>query len=128
MSFYLFKKSARFCQGCIISPNRIQMDPKKTIFIEFWPVPSSAHDIEVFLGFTNFHRKFISTYAPITNQMTVLLKKDATFNWSSTVKKSLLDLKEAFANPPIRIHPNNSIHFIIETDASDDVIGAILSV
>ena len=46
--------------GFIISPEGIRMDPDRVKTIVEWSVPKSHHDIQVFLGFTNFYWRFIA--------------------------------------------------------------------
>ncbi|KAH9273414.1 hypothetical protein BASA83_004074 [Batrachochytrium salamandrivorans] len=43
--------------GYIISSAGVEMDPKKIDAVQEWPVPTKVHDIQVFLGFTNFYRR-----------------------------------------------------------------------
>lgn len=45
--------------GIIIEPGRISMDRRKTAAIANWPKPRNLHDVQGFLGFTNFYRQFI---------------------------------------------------------------------
>ena len=39
-----------------------------------WPQPKSVYNIQVFLGFVNFYRRFIKGYLHITHPLTELLK------------------------------------------------------
>ncbi|SNX88162.1 related to Gag-pol polyprotein [Melanopsichium pennsylvanicum] len=48
--------------GYIIKPSGIEMDPDKIRTIKEWPMPESIHDIQRFLGFANFYRRFISHF------------------------------------------------------------------
>ena len=50
------------------------MDPKRVEAVTQWPQPKSVHDIQVFLGFVNFYRRFIKGYSHITRPLTELLK------------------------------------------------------
>jgi len=49
--------------GFIISPTGIKMDPERIATITDWPTPNSIHDIQVFLGFCNFYRRFVKGYS-----------------------------------------------------------------
>src|SRR5690606_30819430 len=64
--------------GFVISKEGISMDPKKVKTIQEWKSPSSVHDIQVFLGFANFYRRFIKNFAKEVAPITRLLKKDIT--------------------------------------------------
>src|SRR5204863_9853214 len=59
--------------GFIISPEGVEMDPASIATILDWPVPKSVHDIQVFLGFANFYRRFIESYSHLVLPFTNLL-------------------------------------------------------
>ena len=113
--------------GYVISPSGVSMDPSKVKNIVEWPTPKSVHDIQVFLGFANFYRRFIPNYSQLTTPLTSLLKKDTPFIWSEKAQISFNKLKDMFSSAPILAHPNPAKQFIVEADASDFAIGAILS-
>jgi hypothetical protein len=59
------------------------MDPERVRAVQEWPSPESIHDIQVFLGFANFYRRFIEGYSRITGPITSLLRGDTTaFCWT----------------------------------------------
>ena len=89
-------------------------------------VPSSVKEIQMFLGFCNFYRKFIDAYAKTTQSISSLLKKDIPFEWKKEQQDAFEALKMKIATAPILAHPDNTRPFIIETDASDFAIGCIL--
>jgi hypothetical protein len=49
------------------------MDPKKMTAIINWPIPKNFHDIQIFLGFANYYRRFIENYARKTKPITDFL-------------------------------------------------------
>ena len=51
------------------------MDPAKVAAIMEWPQPRSVKEVQSFLGFANFYRKFISTYSAIAAPLTTLTRK-----------------------------------------------------
>ena len=113
--------------GYVITPEGIAMDPKKVEAVKDWKSPSSVHDIQVFLGFTNFYKRFIANYSKKCLPLTALLKKDVKFEWSSVAEQAFIDLKEAILSEPILKHFQPDLPCIVETDASDYALGAILS-
>ena len=110
-----------------MSSSGVSMDPRKTKAIAEWPTPKSVHDIQVFLGFCNFYRRFIRNYSVLTQPLTQLLKKDVTFSWSDTLSNALNSIKSAFQSPEMLLHPDETKPFVVETDASDYGVGGILS-
>ena len=65
--------------GFVISPEGISMHSDRISTITEWPTPASVHDVQVFLGFTNFYRRFIDGYSRIVHPITTLLKKSQQF-------------------------------------------------
>jgi transposase InsO family protein len=113
--------------GLIVSPSGIKMDPKKVSAVLDWPEPSSVHDIQVFLGFSNFYRRFIRGYSKIANPLTRLLQKGRTFTFDEPARQAFRQLKSAFTMAPVLAHFHPSRPSTIETDASDFAIAAIIS-
>ncbi|KAJ1571010.1 hypothetical protein NDA11_006716 [Ustilago hordei] len=60
--------------GYIIKLTGIEMDPEKVRTVKEWPMPESIHDIQRFLGFANFYRRFIAHFAHIAKPLTALVK------------------------------------------------------
>jgi hypothetical protein len=113
--------------GYIISPDGISMDPAKTQIIEDWIAPQSVKDVQTFLGFANYYRRFIYEFAKVTKPLTSLLKKNKAFCWTNDAEKSFQELKQRFTSAPILRFFDFSKETILETDASDFAIAGILS-
>jgi hypothetical protein len=88
-----FKKQQTEYLGHIISPGKVEMDPTKLDGIKLWPIPKSTQDVQKFIGFTNYYRKFIYHYANITQPLNILLSKNVSFQWSNEVNKAFEKLK-----------------------------------
>jgi hypothetical protein len=71
-----YKKEVKFL-GLIISPDGIRMDPAKIQCIKDWAYPTSVRDIQVFLGFCNFYRRFIRDYSQKARPLHKLITKGA---------------------------------------------------
>jgi hypothetical protein len=66
--------------GFIISSRGISMETSRITAIVEWPVPICVRDIQVFLGFANFYRRFVEGYSRIVVPVTSLLKKGKKFH------------------------------------------------
>jgi hypothetical protein len=66
--------------GFVISPEGVSMDPDRVSAIAEWPAPEDVHEIQMFLGFANFYRRFIEGYSRVVHPITNLLQKDKPFN------------------------------------------------
>ena len=113
--------------GLIITTEGIRMDPAKVDTIVNWPTLINVKDVQSFLGFANFYRRFIYGYSKLAAPLTQLTKKDIVFNWTPDYQKAFDALKNAFTSEVILKHYNPDIKIVVETDASDYVSGGILS-
>ena len=113
--------------GFVISPDGLRMDDAKIQVIRDWPVPRKVKDIQSFLGFANFYRRFIAKFSEITVPLTRLTRKDAPWIWSPACDKAFNLLKLAFSTAPILHHFDPALPPVVETDASDYAIAGILS-
>jgi transposase InsO family protein len=105
------------------------MDRKKVEAILDWEEPRNVHDVQVFLGFANFYRRFIKEYSKKAAGLTDLLRKEnkKKFPLSERARQSFKDLKRAFTTAPILQHFDESRPCILETDASDGAIAGVIS-
>ena len=113
--------------GFNLSPNSLSMDPSKVSAILEWPEPRKVKDIQSFLGFANFYRRFISDYSKITVLLTRLTRKGTPWDFSNTCRSSFESLKKAFTTAPVLARWSPGDPLIVETDTSDYALGAILS-
>lgn len=113
--------------GLIVSTKGISMDPKKVACIQEWPTPHSVRDIQGFLGFANFYRRFIPEFSRLAAPLTHLTKKDVKFLWDDICENSFNRIKRAFKDGIMLSHFDPKRKTVLETDASDYVTAAILS-
>ncbi len=79
--------------GVIISENLIHMDPVKIAGIAEWPTPTKKWELQSFLGFTNFYRKFIKNYSKVVKALTALTGL-AAWKWTSAQDEAFAELKK----------------------------------
>jgi RNase H-like domain found in reverse transcriptase/Reverse transcriptase (RNA-dependent DNA polymerase)/Integrase zinc binding domain/Chromo (CHRromatin Organisation MOdifier) domain/gag-polyprotein putative aspartyl protease len=113
--------------GFIIGRNGIKMDPKKIEAVISWPTPKTVKEIQSFLGFANFYRRFIAGYSKVASPMSDLTKKDTPFEWGNKQEEAFQELKSRFTTEPILDTADPSRPKVVETDASDRAIGACLN-
>jgi hypothetical protein len=114
--------------GYILSPEGFRMAPDKVSAVTNWPTPRKVKDIQSFLGFCNFYRRFIYDYSGITVPLTRLTRSGVKWNWSDSCQTAFDTLKSAFASAPILHHWVPGRQITVETDASDYAIASILSI
>jgi hypothetical protein len=104
--------------GFIISTDGTKMDPAKVTTIQEWPTPMNVKDVQSFLCFANFYRRFIRGYSAIVAPRTRLTRKNTAFVWDTACTDSFAALKHAFTTAPILRHFDYDREAIVETDAS----------
>ncbi len=83
------------------------MDEWKVEAIKTWPTPSTIKELQCFLGFSNFYRRFIHDYSIITSPLNNLMKNKpkSLLSWTSATTEAFKTLKEEFTSAP---HPSRS--------------------
>ena len=112
--------------GLIISTEGIKMDQAKVSAVQDWPQPQNVKDVQGFLGFANFYRRFIRNFSKIAAPLTGLTRKDRAFVWAPDYKRAFSKLKQAFTLAPILQHFDWNKPVTVETDASDYVVAGVL--
>ena len=115
--------------GLIVTTEGIEMDSSKVEAIKSWQSPRSVKDVQAFLGFANFYRRFVHGFSNVAGPLTNLTRtKDKTpFIWTADCQRSFDNLKERFTTAPILSHYMPGEQVWVETDASDYVVAGILS-
>ncbi|XP_058234685.1 uncharacterized protein LOC131345702 [Hemibagrus wyckioides] len=114
--------------GYVISHRGVEMDNSKVQAVTEWPEPTSIKELQCFLGFANFYRRFIRNYSIIANPFTSLLRgKPKKLQWTEQARSAFKHLKQSFTTAPVLCHPDPDHPFVVEVDASNCGIGAVLS-
>ena len=113
--------------GLIISENKVAMDPVKVKGVTDWPVPRKVKEVQSFLGFVNFYRRFIKDFSHIARPLNMLMCKAVEWKWGDPQQKAFEALKHAVTSAPVLVFPSDKGKFRIEADASNFATGAVLS-
>jgi len=113
--------------GLVISENKVAMDPVKVARVCDWPTPENQTDMQAFIGFVNFYRRFIRDFLTIARPLFDLTYSDQAWNWNAKEQEAFEGLKMAVTTALVLVSPQDSKPFRIEADSSDFASGAVLS-
>jgi hypothetical protein len=75
-----FEKTQVKYLGLIVGDGETRMDPAKVSAVANWPEPENKKQLQSFLGFCNYYRRFIKDFSEITRLLHDLMKRDVLFN------------------------------------------------
>lgn len=126
--------------GHVIGKDGIKTSDTKIEKILKWPTPANEDQLRSFLGLCGYYRRFIKGYcylaAPLEklcqgtfqkskpNRKTTVERK---LEWNEQHEQNFQKLKNALVSAPVLSFPTREGHFILDTDACHDGIGAVLS-
>jgi len=127
-----FKKSSVKYLGHIISKDGISTDPEKIKAVKNWPQPKTMKELNRFLGFANYYRKFVKNYSDSIRPLEDLATKEkkqklSKLIWLEVHEKSFNAIKSSLVTAPILHIPSKDRQFILDTDCSTTCMGAVLS-
>jgi len=111
----------------VISENKVEMDPVKVTGVRDWPTLENQTDVQAFIGFVNFYRRFIRDFSTIARPLFDLTRSDKVWNWDAKEREAFKHLKMAVTTTPVLVSPQDLEPFRIEANSSDFASGAILS-
>src|SRR5467141_3785038 len=113
-----FEKTTVEYLGVIISHNSVTMDPVKIAGVAEWPTPTSKKEVQSFLGFTNFYRRFIKGFSEHACPLFDLTRNNCAWRWKASEQSAFNKLKESVTSAPVLISPDSTRPFCIEADSS----------
>jgi hypothetical protein len=122
-----FEKTKIEYLSVIISHNKVEMDPVKIAGVADWPTPSNKKEVQSFVGFVNFYRRFIPDFSHHARALFDLTMKDIRFIWGLPQEDSFMKLKELVTSAPVLVLPDDDLPFRLEADGSGIATGAVLS-
>ena len=113
--------------GYHIGADGIWPDEGKLNALSMWPEPTNITEVRSFVGFCSYYRQFVKDFAGIAKPLLELTKKHQQVYWNENFQRSFEDLKNRLIGAPILSHPNYDRLFVLDTDASNNSIAAVLS-
>jgi len=122
----LFAKHVKYL-GHIVSSEGIMTDPEKIAAVREWPIPHTKKQLRSFLGFSSYYRKFIKGFSSLAKPLYALTENKSKFIWKEECQNAFDQLKCVLSSSPVLSFPKEEEEFILDTDASNIGIGAVLS-
>ena len=121
----LFQLKVKFL-GSIVSANGIEPDPDKLKAIDEWPVPKNLTELRAFVGLASYYRRHVEGFSDLAKPLSELTRKNQPFIWGPDQQRAFEILKKRLMNYPVLAPPLPEGRYIIDTDASDFAMGAVL--
>ena len=113
--------------GHLVTPQGLKTSTRHIEAVERFPVPTTVSGVRQFLGLTSYYRRFVESFAKIASPLHALTKKNARFQWNEECQTAFDHLKQRLINAPVLAYPSFDREFLLETDASVQGLGAVLS-
>ena len=114
--------------GYIVSGDGVEMTDQYVRTVKEIEPVRSLNDVQHFIGFANFYRRFIKDFSkvalPLTNSTSL---PDNEWRCTPENEGTQKKLVELFTTAPVLKHFDPDLQSIVETDASDFALGAVLS-
>ena len=91
-----------------------------------WAVPTNKTEVQAFIGFLNFYRRFIEDFSKIAKPLHQLTGNQP-FVWGKEQQEAFEGLKERLCSEPVLRIPIDDAPFQVETDCSRFAMGGVLS-
>ncbi|KAK9701510.1 Integrase core domain [Popillia japonica] len=107
----------------------LRTDPDKVSAIVNYPVPKNTTQIKSLIGLVGYYRRFLKNFSAFSSPITDLLhgrKKGQPIKWTAEADKALQAIKHSLTTAPVLASPDYTKPFVINCDASDTGVGAVL--
>ena len=114
--------------GRVISAEGVSNDPAMIEAVQQWPVPLQVTDVRSYLGLASYYRRFIQNFAEIAAPLQRLTAKTTEkFKWNQDCDLAFRVLKGKLVSAPVLAFPCFDQEFVVDCDASDYGLGAVIS-
>ena len=111
----------------MVSDQGVETDPEKIKAVAEWPTPRSVADVRSYIGLCSYYRRFVKDFAAIAGPLHAMTGKNVRFHWTTACQEAFDELKRRLISSPILAMPQDEGQYRLDTDASNESIGAVLS-
>ena len=123
---FLFQKRVSYL-GHVVTEEGITADPGKVEQVRTWPIPENSTEVKSFLGLASYYRRFIPNFAAVAQPLHKLTEAKTEFVWTGQCQLAFDSLKGLLTSGRVLAYPTREGKFVLDTDASDYGIVAVLS-
>ena len=121
-----FNQTSMEYLGLVVKDREVYMDPTKLTVVQDWKPPTLVKEVQSFISFCNFYRKFIPNFSALAWPLHDLTKKGVLSQWTMKQDDAFIKLKEIFLSAPIIQMPDISKPFYVMMDTSLTTLGGVL--
>jgi hypothetical protein len=111
----------------IVRRGKIRMNSIKIEIILQWTTSQNLKQVQSFLRFCNFYRRFVKNFAKIVKSLIRFTRKDISFVWNEACKYAFKLLKKIVIETLILTHFDSKKQIYIKSDSFDFVFAEVLS-
>ena len=108
--------------GHVVSGQGIAPNPELVKAVQDWSPPSNITELQAFLGLCNYYRRFVRNFSLICSPLYELQRKG-----TGQHQEAFSEMKRRLTSTPVLAYPTKNGEFVLDTDASNTCIGAVLS-
>ena len=112
--------------GQEVTPAGMSPTEEKIRVVREWQRPNDVIEVRSFLGFANFYRRYIYSFAEISGPLTQLTKKEDPSEGGPLQSKAFLYLKLALCIAPMLTYLAPDLEYTVIMDASKIAVGGTL--
>jgi len=114
--------------GYIVKTRGVTMSDRKVQSVQKWAHPRSVKEVQIFIGFANFYRRFIKDFSKVCKPITETFKgSPKDFHGGREQEEAFAELKKRFTTAAILSHFYPGRKTVVETDASNFALRCVLS-
>lgn len=132
--FFLNKEKCDIAQisviflGHTVGKGTVGVEEEKVRAMRNWAVPKTRTEVQRFLGFANFYRRFLRDFAHVAAPLTDSLRgsEEGPFVMTDEARAAFRIIRDKLCQAPTLAMPRPDLPFTLTVDASDKAVAAVL--
>ena len=90
------------------------------------PTPGDVKGVHQFISLANYMVRFIPNLSGLLEPLRQLTRKNNTWTWEEEHEEAVRKVKSALVSPPVLKYFDRKMQIIVQTDASEYGLGAVI--